>query len=192
MTIRFFILSSHYRSVTDFGEEALTAAGRGLERLTSTLALVRDRLVHAEGDEVDTDWTTKLDGYRNRFEEAMDDDFNTARAIATLFDLSREANTLLNSDEPVSKATLEAIGALYMDLGGNVLGIRLDGKAAGGTSQADMDLVDGLVQMLIASREEARQARDWAKADAVRDSLLEMGISLEDGPQGTTRWRLSR
>ena len=191
MTIRFFVLSSHYRSVTDFGEEALMAAGRGLERLTSTLALVRDRLRNAEGDQVDGDWTTKLDGYRSRFEEAMDDDFNTARAIATLFDLSREVNTLLNSDQPVSKATLEAIGALYSELGGDVLGLRFDDKPTGGTSQADADLVDGLVQMLIASREEARQARDWARADAVRDSLLEMGISLEDGPQGT-RWRLSR
>lgn len=191
MTIRFFVLSSHYRSVTDFGEEALTAAGRGLERLTSTLALVRDRLRNAEGDQVDADWTIKLDGYRSRFEEAMDGDFNTARAIATLFDLSREVNTLLNSDQPVSKATLEAIGALYSELGGDVLGLRFDDKSAGGTSQADADLVDGLVQMLIASREEARQAREWAKADAVRDSLLEMGISLEDGPQGT-RWRLSR
>ena len=72
-----------------------------------------------------------------------------------------------------------------------MLGIRFDDKSADGTSLTDVDLVDGLVRMLIATREEARQARDWAKADAVRDSLLEMGISLEDGPQGT-RWRLSR
>ena len=191
MTIRFFVLSSHYRSLTDFGEGALKAAGRGLERLTSTLALVRDRLGQAEGDQVDADWAAKVDGYRSRFEEAMDDDFNTARAIATLFDLSRETNTLLNSDQPVSKATLEAIGALYSDLGGDVLGLRLDGRSADGTSLTDAGLVDGLVQMLITVREEARQAREWAKADAIRDSLLEMGISLEDGPQGT-RWRLSR
>ena len=117
MTIRFFVLSSHYRSLTDFGEEALKASGRGLERLTSTLALVRDRLRDAEGDQVDADWTAKLDGYRSRFEEVMDDDFNTPRAIATLFDLSRETNTLLNSDQPASQATLEAIGALYSDTG---------------------------------------------------------------------------
>jgi len=191
MTIRFFVLSSHYRSVTDFGEEALTAAGRGLERLTSTLALVRDRLRSAEGDEADAEWTANLDAHRSRFEEAMDDDFNTPRAIATLFDLSREVNTLLNSDQPVTRETLEATSALYGDLGGDVLGLRFDSKAADGASQTDAGLVDGLVQMLIGVREEARQARDWARADTIRDRLLEMGVSLEDGPQGT-RWRLSR
>ena len=190
-TIRFFVLSSHYRSVTDFGEEALAAAGRGLERLTGALALVRDRLGSAEGDQADADWTAKLDAYRGRFEEAMDDDFNTPRAIATLFDLSREVNTLLNSDQPVSKATLEMTSALYGELGGDVLGLRLDGTAADGAVQTDADLVDGLVQMLIGVREEARQTRDWGRADAIRDRLLEIGVSLEDGPQGT-RWRLSR
>jgi cysteinyl-tRNA synthetase len=191
MTIRFFVLSSHYRSVTDFGEEALLAAGRGLERLSGTIALVRDRLSRAEGDQVDSGWSAKLDEYRARFEEAMNDDFNTARAIATLFDLSREVNTLLNSDQLVSKATLEAIEALYTSLGGDVLGIRFDAKGADGAGQEDAHLLDGLVQMVIGIREEARQARDWARADAIRDDLLEMGISLEDGPQGT-RWRLSR
>ena len=191
MTIRFFVLSSHYRSVTDFGEEALAAAGRGLERLTSALALVRDRLRSAEGDQADADWTVKLDAYRGRFEEAMDDDFNTPRAIATLFDLSREVNTLLNSGQPVSKATLEATSALYGELGGDVLGLRLESKAADVASQTDVDLADGLVQMLIEVREEARQARDWGRADAIRDRLLEIGVSLEDGPQGT-RWRFSR
>jgi cysteinyl-tRNA synthetase len=190
MTIRFFVLSSHYRSVTDFGEEALTAAGRGLERMTGTVALVRERSSNAEDDQLDAGWSGKLDEYRGRFEEAMDDDFNTPRAIATLFDLSREVNTLLNSDQPLSKATLEAIDALYRSLGGDVLGIHFEAKGADGTLQDDTDLLDGVVQMLIEIREEARQARDWARADAIRDRLLEMGITLEDGAQGT-RWRLS-
>jgi cysteinyl-tRNA synthetase len=190
-TIRFFILSSHYRSVTDFSEEALEAAGRGLERLTSTVGLVHDRLREAEGDDADAEWVTKLDGYRADFEEAMDDDFNTARAIATLFDLSREVNILLSSDKPASRATLESIGALYRMLGEEVLGLVLLDKATGLVPQADGDLLDGLVRMLIDVRQEARQDRDWARADAIRDQLQEMNIVLEDGPDGT-RWKLQR
>jgi cysteinyl-tRNA synthetase len=191
MTIRFFVLSSHYRSPTDFGEEALEAATRGLQRLTSTVALVRDRLRDAEGEEVDAEWAAKLEDYRARFEEVMDDDFNAPRGIATLFDLGREVNILLNSDQPASRGTLEAIDDLYQSLGGDVLGLLVDDPVSPrGALQADSDLVDGLVRMLIEMRQEAREARDWARSDAIRDRLSAMGIVLEDGPDGT-RWRLS-
>jgi cysteinyl-tRNA synthetase len=189
MTIRFFVLSSHYRSVTDFGEEALAAAGRGLERLTSTVGLVRDRMQHAEADPLDDDWSARLDDYQTSFTEAMNDDFNTPRAIATLFDLSRDVNTVLNSDQPISQATLEAIDNLYQTLGGDVLGLHFGGGVPG-VSQVDSELLDGLIRMLIRVRQEAREARKWAEADAIRDQLAEMGIALEDGPEGT-RWRLS-
>ena len=191
MTIRFFVLSSHYRSVTDFGEDALEAAGRGLARLTNTVGLVRDRLRSAEGEEVEASWRGKLDNYKASFQEAMDDDFNTPRAIATLFDLSREVNAHLNSGEPTSRATLEAIEGLYRTLGGDVLGIRFDDKATGDMARDDSEWVDALVRLLIDIREEARQTRNWDQADRIRDRLAEMNITLEDGPEGT-RWRLSR
>ena len=191
MTIRFFVLSSHYRSVTDFGEDALEAAGRGLERLTNSVGLVRDRMHTAKGEEIDTAWKSRLDNYKARFEEAMDDDFNTPRAIATLFDLSREVNVHLNSDEPISRATLEGIEGLYKTLGDDVLGIRFDDKAAGDMSRGDSEWVDALVRLLIDMRQEARQTRNWDQADRIRDRLAEIGVALEDGPEGT-RWRLSR
>ena len=191
MTLRLFVLSSHYRSPTDFSESALEAASRGLERLTSTVGLVRQRLRDAEGEELDPQWAAKLDGFKSGFEEAMDDDLNTPRAIAALFDLGREVNTLLNSGQPVSRATLEATDDLYRALGGDVLGLRFEEQAQGGASRVEGDLVAGLVQMLIDMRQEARQARDWAKSDAIRHRLAEMGVLLEDGPEGT-RWRLSR
>ncbi len=124
--------------------------------------------------------------------EVMDDDFGTPRAIATLFDLGREVNTLLNSGKPASRATLEAMDEVYRTLGGDVLGILFDdGAGRGNASQADHDVVDGLVRMLIDMRQEARLAREWARADAIRDQLGDIGISLEDGPEGT-RWRLCR
>jgi cysteinyl-tRNA synthetase len=117
----------------------------------------------------------------------MDDDFGTPQAIATLFDLGRDVNTLLNSDQPVSRATLEAIDSLYRELGGDVLGIVPDDLA----QEVGGDLVDGLLRLLIGLRQKARESRDWAQADAIRDRLTEMGVALEDGPEGT-RWRLDR
>ncbi len=190
MTIRFFVLSSHYRSVTDFSEASLEAAGRGLERLTSALTLVRERLRSAQGEEVDATWAARLDDARNQFEETMNDDFGTPRAIAILFDLSREVNALLNSGEPVTQGTLQAIEGFYQQMGGDVLGIFAH-TAAPGASQADLELVDGLVRMLIDIRQQARESRNWAQADAVRNQMAEMGVVLEDGPDGT-RWRLDR
>jgi len=191
MTLRFFVLSSHYRSPTDFSEAALNAAGRGLERLSGTVALVRERQRDAEGDQVAAEWAAKLADYRVRFEEGMNDDFNTPQAIAALFDLGREVNAFLNSGQAASRGTLEAIDDFYRVLGDDVLGLRLDAKTVGASSQADADLLDGLVRMLIDVRQQAREARDWAGADAVRDQLADLGITLEDGPEGT-RWRLSR
>ncbi len=189
-TIRFFVLTSHYRSVTDFSEEALEAAGRGLERLTSTVGLIQERLRDAEKDELDPSWMTRLEEYGTRFKEAMNDDFNTPRAIATLFDLSREVNTLLTSGEAMSCGTLESINGLYQTLAVEVLGLSLH-ELPGGALQGEGELVDGLLRMLIDMRQDARQSRDWARADAIRDHLAGMGILLEDGPEGT-RWRLSR
>ncbi len=187
MTIRFFVLSSHYRSPTDFSEGALDAAGRGLERLLAAVRLVSERLRDAKGEAVDPGWMAKLEEHKARFLEAMDDDFGTPQAIAVLFDLSREVNTLLNSGEPVSQATLAAIDTLYRELGGDILGI-IPGDLA---RQADTDLVDGLIRLLIDLRQEARQTRDWTRADAIRDQLSELGIVLEDGSEGT-RWRVHR
>jgi cysteinyl-tRNA synthetase len=187
MTIRFFILSSHYRSPSDFSEEALDAAARGLERLYGAVGLVRERLRDAAGEETDPEWAARLEQYKARFVEAMDDDFGTPQAIATLFDLGRDANILLNTGEPVSRATLEAIDGFYRQLGGDVLGIVPDDLA----HQVGGDLMAGLLRLLIDLRQQARQNRNWAQADAIRDRLAEMGVALEDGPEGT-RWRLSR
>lgn len=190
MTIRFFVLSSHYRSPTDFSEPALEAAARGWERLAGAAALVRERLRDAAPGEVCPEFAPKLDACRVQFEEAMNDDFNAPRAIAALFDLSREVNTLLNSGEAASRGTLEAIDALFGRLAEDALGLRLT-EASAGASSGERELLDGVVRLLIEMRREARAARDWGRADAIRNRLAELGIALEDGPEGT-RWRLSR
>jgi cysteinyl-tRNA synthetase len=186
MTIRFFILSTHYRSPTDFSEEALEAAGRGLERLFGTVQRIRELQRDAPAGESDRAWVERLAEYRQAFVNVMNDDFNTPQAIATLFEMSREINSLLDSGESVSKGTLSAMDAMYRELGGDVLGLVPDDL----TEDVGGELVDELVRLLIEIRQEAREARNWARADAIRDRLAEVGVQLEDGSEGT-RWRLS-
>jgi cysteinyl-tRNA synthetase len=186
--IRLFVLNGHYRSRIDLTDEALDSAGRGVERLHGAVALVRDRLRDAgEAGEIDPAWAEKLATVRTRFGDSMDEDFNTAAAIGVLFDLAREVNGLLGSGDPVSRPTLAAIDAVYRDLGETVLGLIPDPLS----EQAGAGLEDALVRLLIEFRQEARAQKDWARSDAIRDRLAEIGVTLEDGADGT-RWRLSR
>jgi cysteinyl-tRNA synthetase len=113
----------------------------------------------------------------------MDDDFNTPLALAALFDLAREANKEM-AGKASSPAALAAFGAAFARLGGQVLGLSFDAPAAAGA-----DAMDRVVQVLIAQRAEARKARDFKRADAIRDRLQEAGVVLEDTPDGTA-WRL--
>jgi cysteinyl-tRNA synthetase len=188
MTLRIFILSSHYRSTTDFTETALDAAGKGYERLAGAVTLVRDRLARTEPEGVeDGAFAEVLQQHRLRFLAAMDDDFNTPQALAVLFDLSREVNRLLNSGERVSGATLGAIDGLFRDLGGDVLGITPERTAA----HASLGLETQLIQALINVRAEARARKDWTTADVIRNELARIGIALDDRPDGTN-WRLAQ
>jgi cysteinyl-tRNA synthetase len=207
MTLRLFILTSHYRSTTDFTEAALESAARGYERLIGAVKLTRDKLAGAPPDSTGTmqpegqvDPLAKTGDYRETFEAvihqhkerflaAMDDDFNTPQALAALFDFSREVNSLLNRDQPVSGATLKAIDGLYRDLGGRVLGIIPDALAAREAAGAGIE--SALMELLIKLRGQARARKDWVTADAIRDELTRIGVALEDRPDGTT-WRTAR
>jgi cysteinyl-tRNA synthetase len=187
MTIRFFILSSHYRSPTDFTETALDAAEKGYERLIGTVALTRQKLSNADSDEpADDRFLAIIEEHKARFLAAMDDDFNTPQALGVLFDFNREANRLLNSEEGISGGTLTAIDGLYQELGSDILGIIPDKIETSGGAGIEADLI----QLLIDLRTEARTRKDWATSDAIRDRLAKIGVALEDRPEGTT-WRLT-
>jgi cysteinyl-tRNA synthetase len=107
-----------------------------------------------------------------------------------LQDLTRLVNKMLNSDSALSRSSLEAIAAVYGRLGGDVLGILPEGPAATGASQASAEREEGLVRILIELRAQARENRDWATADKIRDQLDALGITLEDRPEGTI-WKAS-
>jgi len=185
--IRFFILSSHYSNPIDFSDAALEAAAKGVERLLAPARLVRDRLRTAAESADAAEFVNALDEHRTAFVEAMDDNFNAPAGLGVLSKLTTDVNTLLNSGSPIGRSTLEAIDKTYRDLGGSVLGVIPDAFK----SEANLDVLDGLVRMLIDMRAEARASKDFARADAIRKQLAEVGVALEDGRDGTI-WRLTR
>jgi len=188
--IRTLILSAHYRGPMDYSEEAMRAAERGVERLHNTVRGVRLRLAgeqEPEG-EPEADVAEALEVHRQAFLAAMDDDFNTPRALAALHELAREVNKWLDGERDLTPASLAAIDATFRELGGQVLGIIPDELGPRGVAE---ETLAGLVELVLAIREEYRRAKDWARADDLRDRLAELGIVVEDSPQGP-RWRLGR
>ncbi len=172
-TIRYFLMSGHYRSQLNYSEENLKQARTSLERLYTALRGT-DSAVQPAGGEA----------FEARFREAMDDDFNTPEAYSVLFDMAREVNRLKTEDP----AAANGLAAALRQLSG-VLGLLEQEPEAFLQSGAQAD--DGEVaeiEALIKQRNDARKAKEWALADQARDRLNEMGIVLEDGPQGTT-WR---
>jgi cysteinyl-tRNA synthetase len=187
MTIRFFVLSSHYRSNTDFSDGALEAAGRGYERMIAAVGAVRERLAGEDPtEEPDTEIVQIVEEHKARFLAAMDDDLNTPQALAALFDLSRAVNGILNSGEFLTGGTLAAVDAAYRSLGGEILGVIPDELPQ---KKQESGLDGALMEILIELRATARKNKDWATADTIRDRLTAAGVVLEDRPEGTT-WRV--
>jgi cysteinyl-tRNA synthetase len=184
--IRLFILSGHYRSPMDFTREAMLAAVKGLDRLHQTVRRVRAavRSAVAPGT-TDLSHVNELEQHRESFLAAMDDDFNTPQAIAALFDLSKDVNLLLDSNDSVSGGTLLAIDGVYRALGGEILGIIPEEFEEAGSSE----MVDGLMGIILAVRESYRAAERWEDADSLREELAKLGISVEDRPEGAA-WRV--
>ncbi len=178
--IRFFTFSSHYRSPVDYSDEALVSGQRGWERLVGPYLTVRERLIQPG---LPTERSTAIDGFvdetRGNFRTAMDDDFNVPAALAVLFDFAKEVNTLLAREGPVGRPDLESIEAFYQQLVGGVLELLPQ------TAGASADRQAGLIRLLIDLRAEARQRKEWALSDSIRDRLAALGVALEDGKDGT-------
>ncbi len=190
LAIRYFVLTSHYRSPLDFSETAIEAAEKGLMRIHAAVASVRKALsateTPAEGSG-DAEALARLDEFRARFEEAMDEDFNTPQAVAVLSDMVRWTNSLLADGAPGRKA-LEKIDECFLRLGGDVLGIITDKLL---TDEGSGGALEGsLMELLIELRAKMRSEKNFAGADAVRKGLSAIGVELKDGPEGTT-WKRS-
>ncbi|MEA4834645.1 MAG: cysteine--tRNA ligase [Anaeromusa sp.] len=189
--LRFFILSTHYRSPLDFSDERLTEAERALERLATVKRNLAELAAAAATDCGGAGAEQLLAAAQKASEEfyaAMDDDFNTALAISTFFTFGKEVNSyqalVASGKEAASvKAVNEAV-ALFALLE-DVLGIV---PAATESAAEDNGLVDGLMELVLELRQQARQNKDWGTADRIRDALQALEVVIEDSPQGT-RWK---
>jgi cysteinyl-tRNA synthetase len=172
--VRFFILRAHYRSPLNYSDHHLNDARHALSRLYTAL---KDQApasgAAAPGEQV------LLEGLRQRFAEAMNDDFNTPLAVSVLFDLANEVN---RGHSPLLAAELKRLGAQLGLLQREPQAFLQGGPVADG-------LDDAPIQQQIAARAAAKKARNFAEADSIRASLLEAGIVLEDKPGGVTEWR---
>ena len=177
--LRFFMLSAHYRSPLNFSSDLMEAAKSGLDRIitaTDNLKFLADNAKTATLTDIEDDALARTQNYVAAFEKAMDDDFNTADAIAAIFDLVKYANTTANGDS--SKAYVTALYELIVKLA-DVLGIVVEKKE---------ELLDADIEALIQERQAARKERNFVRADEIRDELLAKGIILEDTREGV-KWK---
>jgi len=204
--LRFFLLTAHYRSPLDFSDQNVNEAEAGLDRIYTALAAMEELASGAPGDvekidakslkEAEKDLLEKTAGFRERFREAMDDDFNTAQVLGHIFDLVRAVNRALAEAGKPSKA-LKAIlsrARQVLNEAGEVLGIlrtRPDDylEKARERKIVELGITREEIEALIDERTAARAAKDFARSDRIRDALLERGIVLLDSPQGT-KWRI--
>ena len=177
--LRFFMLNAHYRSPLNFSADLMEAAKNSLERILEAAGKLSDRKDNGAAENITEEELALLkeaEGFVTKFEAAMDDDFNTADALAAIFELVKFANT--NVDENSSK---EFAGGLYEELFklSDVLGLKIEKKE---------EILDKEIENLIQERQAARKAKDFKRADEIRDELLKKGIILKDTREGV-KWQ---
>jgi cysteinyl-tRNA synthetase len=191
ITVRFFILQSHYRSPLDYSDEAVEGAGKGLERLKNVMRQL---------EEMGADPAAKIDfgnlpeepinlrRYYNEWFAAMADDFNTPSAIAVLFEMFKEVNSLIASGATVAADFASLLHAFTRMLAGDVLGIIPSENRVSSGKGVETELVNLLIKM----RADARKNRDFKLADSIRSELQDIGVMLEDKKDGTTTFKVSK
>jgi cysteinyl-tRNA synthetase len=174
MAVRFFMLMGHYSSTLDFSNTALQAAEKAHQRMMTGWKDLLD-IKASDSNEVD------VDALRKRCQEAMNDDFNTPVLIGVLFDAVKAINLVKAGQQTIDDYSKKGLTQLMYDYLFTVMGLREEGSAG-----TDASLEEGLIQMLIAMRKEARVNKDFALSDGIRDRLAELHVQLKDGPEGTS------
>jgi cysteinyl-tRNA synthetase len=186
MTVRFFILQTQYRSTLDFSNEALQAAEKGLKRLMDAYEWLNAFTGETSSGDPDKELNEKLVKLISEFDEFMDDDFNTARVMANMFEIVPVINSLKDKTIPLSALNRQTFDLLknkmklYVE---NILGLKVEETANAGKMKAAMEV-------LIALRKEAREKKDWATSDKIRNQLAENGIFIKDEKDGNMSWSI--
>ncbi len=176
--LRFFMLSAHYRSPLNFSADLMEAAKNGLERIVTAAEKLRDLQGKVAGELTEAEKASleEAKGFMAKYEEAMEDDFNTADAISAIFEMVKFTNT--NANEESSKDYVDALYAQLNNMA-DICGLILEKKA---------EILDEEIEKLIQERQDARKAKNFARADEIRNQLLEQGIVLEDTREGV-KWK---
>jgi cysteinyl-tRNA synthetase len=188
MTIRFFILQTHYRSTLDFSNEALQAAEKGLKRLMEAYEWLKKLAIGNEQLEngINIELNKKLLGLLNEFEEFMNDDFSTAKVMANMFELVPIINLLKDKSISFGSLPISTIQLLQQKMKvyvEDILGLKAE-------NAGEEDKLKAVMDVLITLRKEARAKKDWATSDKIRNQLAEAGVLLKDEKDGGMSWTL--
>jgi cysteinyl-tRNA synthetase len=176
MTVRFFMLQAHYRSTLDFSNEALAAAEKGYQRLMNALKLLPNIKVASSS-------SFSVENLKANVYEALNDDFNTSLAIASLFEAASNINSVNDGNATITTEDKETLQQFLKEIVEEVLGLREETQAGG-------NALKGLMELVLDLRKDVRDKKDFATSDKIRDTLKVLNIQVKDGKEGTT-WNLN-
>ncbi|MBR9861352.1 cysteine--tRNA ligase [bacterium] len=173
LTMKFFLLMAHYRSTVDFSNEALSAAEKGLKRLSNAIEKL-DELKSSDQSEV------AVEAWKENLYEAMNNDLNTPKAIAFLFEAVKWINEISSSKLKINEDDLKLLSETFKTFFFDILGLKLEDEGS------DKERIEGLVNLLMELRQDAKTEKNWAMADKIRDDLKNLGVDLMDGKEGSS------
>ena len=184
MVVRFFILQTHYRSTLDFSSEALVAAEKGLKRLFEAFEILKKLPeIDDEREAADKELDEKINRLINEFEEFIDDDFNTAKVLANMFEIVPVINSIKDGiikTDAISSATLKKLKESFSIFLEEILGLKDNSENSAQLS--------GIMDLLIDIRKEARSKKDFFTSDKIRNQLAALGIEMKDEKDGNISW----
>lgn len=186
MVIRFFILQTHYRSTLDFSNDALIASEKGLKRLWEGYENLGKLVAGSNAPEIDNELDSKVRKLLDEFDEFMDDDFSTAKVMANMFEIVPVINSMKDKTIAVSalsKETFELLQSKFKIWIEDIFGLK-------SVNEADNSRLQGVMQLLIDIRKEAKNKKDFATSDKIRNQLAQLGITLKDEKGGEMSWNI--